>query len=130
MKIEPGIWTLFILGGITVLIAWQADKNRKSFNDSIRRFILLFIGVFLIISGILFIAKEVLGLSMLQNNFMNLDIWLWIFCILAGVAALAARQIDKRNRSFNAAFRRFALLTWGILSLILGFWFLVARLFG
>ena len=126
MKIEPGIWMLVILAGIGALVALQRDKNR----DSLHRFILLFAGGFLVISGILFLAKGWFGLNILQNNFMQPDIWLWIFVILIGIVALVVRRIDKPCRSFNASLHRFVLLVGGISSIIVGLWFLVARMFG
>jgi len=130
MKQEVGIWIIFVLVGIAALIAWYTNKNRKSFNDSLHRFILLFAGVFLVIFGILFIAKGLFEISILQNNFMNPDIWQWILVIQTGTFALAAQQIDKNhNKSFDASFRRFTLLVWGIFSIIFGLWFLVARMF-
>ena len=130
MKPEVGIWILSVLGGIQSLIAWQADKNRKSFEDSLRRFILFFTGLFLVVLGILFFARGWFELSILQNNFLQPDIWQWIFFILLGVSALAARQIDKNNRSFNNFFRRSVLLIWGVSLVIVGLWFLIARMFG
>ena len=54
-------WILFILMGIVALVVWQTeDKNRKSLDVSIDRFILLSCGIFLIALGLWFLVSRLL----------------------------------------------------------------------